>query len=289
MKEKLTLLVCTFMALFVLSCEMKQEEVPSEQKDAVARAYDKWLTKSELSEMIPDNSSVEDSTALAQRFINNWLKEQSVLHRAEKNLPQEQQGFEKELEEFRRSLLTYAYESQLIEQRLNTEISPEEMEAYYENNKDIFRLKDYIVKAKYCILEESLSKPKRFEKLFYSDDAQDLVRLEQYCVDQGINYYLDTENWLFFEDLLQAVPIEVYSVNNLLKSNKSIRFERDQKVYYVKFIEYELKDNYSPLTLVENQIRNLILNRRKQELLSQLREDLYRDDLSKKNIENLTE
>lgn len=289
MKKKLQLLVCAFMLLFVLSCEMKRDEVPTEQLNAVARAYDKWLSADELSEMIPDNSSEEDSIALAQRFINNWLKEQSVLHRAEKNLPLEQQGFEKELEEFRRSLLTYAYESQLIEQRLNTEISEEEMAAYYEENKDIFRLKDYIVKVKYCILEEKLSKPKKFEKLFYSDDAQDLIRLEQYCVDQGINYYLDLESWMFFEDLLQAVPIEVYSVSNLLKSQKSIRFEREQRVYYVKFVEYELKDNYSPLSLVENQIRNLILNRRKQELLSQLREDLYRDDLSKKNIENLTE
>ena len=289
MKKKLQLLVCAFLLLFVLSCEMKRDEAPTEQLNAVARAYDKWLSAEDLSEMIPDNSSEEDSIALAQRFINNWLKEQSVLHRAEKNLPLEQQGFEQELEEFRRSLLTYAYESQLIEQRLNTEISEEEMAAYYEENKDIFRLKDYIVKVKYCILEEKLSKPKKFEKLFYSDDAQDLVRLEQYCVDQGINYYLDLESWMFFEDLLQAVPIEVYSVSNLLKSQKSIRFEREQRIYYVKFVEYELKDNYSPLSLVENQIKNLILNRRKQELLSQLREDLYRDDLSKKNIENLTE
>lgn len=289
MKQKLQLLVCAFMMLFVLACEMKREEVPTEQLNAVARAYDKWLTIDELSEMIPNNSSEEDSIALAQRFINNWLKEQSVLHRAEKNLPLEQQVFEKELEEFRRSLLTYAYESQLIEQRLDTEISEEEMAAYYEENRDIFRLKDYIVKVKYCILDEKMTKPKKFEKLFYSDDAEDLVRLEQYCVDEGINYYLDLESWMYFEDLLQAVPIEVYSVSNLLKSQKSIRFEREQRLYYVKFVEYELKDNYSPLSLVENQIRNLILNRRKQELLSQLREDLYRDDLSKKNIENLTE
>ncbi|MGB0423222.1 MAG: hypothetical protein ACPGED_02815 [Flavobacteriales bacterium] len=279
--------VVLFMLPCVIACE-KKNEVVNNKSNAIARAYDQVLTQEELSEVIP-NGTLEDSVIMADRYITSWLKEQAVLHQAKVNLPAEKIQFERELEDFRKSLITYAYEKQFIEERLDTLIDPEEVVEYYQVNKSIFRLKDYIVKTKYCILDSSVTKLKKFEKLFNSDDPESLVGLEQYCVDQGFKYYLEVEEWKYFEDLLREVPLEVYNIEGFLKKNKTVSFERDNQRYYVAILEYEFQNGYSPIELVEDQIKDLILNRRKQEVLSDMRDDLYRSAIAKKEIEKLVE
>lgn len=275
------LVVCFFFA-----CNLPQEEVTINE-DVVARAYSEVLTLKELRELVPDNSTQEDSIAIAERYINSWLKEQVILHQAKVNLPADEIQFEKELEKLRKSLISYAYESHYVEQRLDTVITPEEINTYYEANKDIFRLKDYIIKTKYCILDSTFGKTRKFEKLFYSDVPEDLIQLEQFCVEQGCQFYLNTEDWKYFDELLQVIPLEVYNVEGFLKKNKTLSFEHDNLRYYVAVLDYEFKDDFSPVELVRTQIKDLILNRRKQELLNTMREELYRSALSKKEIEKI--
>lgn len=275
------LVICFFFA-----CNVTKKEATVGQ-DIVARAYKEVLTLEEVRELVPDNSTKEDSIAIAERYINSWLKEQVILHQAKVNLPADEIQFEKELEKLRKSLISYAYESHYVEQRLDTVISQEEISAYYEANKDIFRLKDYIVKTKYCILDSTFDKTRKFEKLFYSDVPEDLIQLEQFCVEQGSQFYLNTEDWKYFDELLQVIPLEVYNIEGFLKKNKTLSFEHDNLRYYVAVLDYEFKDDFSPLELVQAQIIDLMLNRRKQELLNSMREELYRRALSKKEIEKI--
>jgi hypothetical protein len=47
---------------------------------------------------------------MANSFIQSWIKQQVVLHKAETNLDEEKKDVEKKLEEYRNSLITYIYE-----------------------------------------------------------------------------------------------------------------------------------------------------------------------------------
>lgn len=270
--------------ILLLGCTPKESRNDQEISNVAAQAFDKVLTWDEIEEIIPNQTSAEDSARIAEGYINDWLKEQVILQTARNQLPEESQQFEQELENYRKTLLTYAYENSFVQQRLDTVITNEEIESYYEANKEIFSLNDYIVKVKFCILEEDTPKLNRFKTIFQSDDPEDLVVLEQFCVDYGIQYYLELESWMYFEELLQKVPIEFYNVESFLKKNRSINFEKEGKRYFVKILEYQLKDEGSPLALVRNEIRNLILNKRKKELLRSMREELYKDAFAKGNV-----
>ncbi|MCH2197500.1 MAG: hypothetical protein MK081_01860 [Flavobacteriales bacterium] len=276
-------------SILFLACQPKEEASTEGVVDGVARAYDKTLTWEELSAIIPDQSSEEDSIMLAERYINDWLKLQVMLHTAETNLPEEEKKFEQELENYRNTLLTYAYENTFVQQRLDTNLTEAEVNAYYEQNQEIFSLNDYIVKVKFCILAKDTPKLKRFRKLFESDESEDLVKLEQFCVDYGASYYVDVEEWMYFEDLLQQVPLEVYNVESFLKKKPSTEFEKSDKMYFVSVLDYKLKDGVSPIDLVEDQIRNLIINKRKKELLTNMREQLYKDALARNEVEKMTD
>jgi hypothetical protein len=281
-----------FTLLLALGCQPGETEAPQEMPDAaVARAYDRVLTLDEIKAIVPDQASDEDSLILAERYINDWLKEQVMLFNAERNLPEEKKQFERELENYRKTLLTYAYENLFVQQRLDTTISDEEIEAYYEENKDIFSLKDYIVKTKFCVVNEGMPRRKetRLRKLFQSKDPEDLVKLEQFCVDYGAVYYVDIESWMYLEDLLVEIPLEVYNIESFLEDQPTTDFKHAGKHYFVSVIDHKMKDSVSPLDLVREEIRNLILNRRKKEILTQMRDDLYKDAVERGQVEKRIE
>lgn len=285
---------CAFLTALLLlaSCEPKTRTETQDFPDtAVARAYDRVLSLDEIKAIVPDQANDEDSLTLAERYINDWLKEQVILFNAERNLPEEQKQFERELENYRKTLLTYAYENLFVQQRLDTTVSEEEIEAYYLENQDIFGLKDYIVKTKFCFVTEDIPnrKEKRLRKLFESNAPEDLVKLEQFCVDYGASYYVDVESWLYLEDLLIEIPLEVYNIESFLEKKPTTDFVHNGKHYFVSVLDYKMKDSVSPLELVSGEIKNLILNRRKKEILTQMREDLYRDAVERGQVEKRIE
>lgn len=257
----------------------------SEPLDAVVTVSGISLTWSEVHEVVPDHLSVEDSVTRANSYIQNWIKDQVILSHAEKNLTEAQMNFDEEMEAYKRSLLMYAFENQVVRQKLDTAISDSELQAYHEDNLDNFQLKDYIVKAKFCILDSTTVITDEFVALFNSDDPADIVAFEQFCVDNGASYFIDDEKWFYLGELLEEVPAQIYQPESFLKKNKSIQFQRDKRIYFLKILDYKLKDSVSPLSLQREKIRNTILNSRKISLLSEMREDLYQEALRKNQID----
>jgi hypothetical protein len=280
-----------FGALFLITSLVACATVPADEEgkkeSAAARAFDRYLPWEEVYAIVPDAASPDDSTLLAERYINDWLKEQVLLYTAEQKLPEDQKNFERELEAHRKALLTFAYENLFVQQRLDTVINTSEIELFYEQNLSIFSLNDYIVKVKFAVLDRETPRLKQFRKLFESDTPEDLVKLEQFCVDFGAAYYIDIDNWMYFEDLLARVPLEVYNVEAFLKQTRRAEFEKLGKIYFIKFVDYKLKDAVSPLPLVKGTIKTLIINRRKKELLAKMRDDLFSAAYSRNDIEKL--
>jgi hypothetical protein len=236
---------------------------------------DKSLTLNQLMEVIPDNSSANDSAALAERYIQDWTMEQLIVMKAEQSLSDEKQNFESLIENYRKSLLTYAYEQEWIRQKLDTVVSKEEIEKYYQENEKNFQLKDYIVKVKFCALASDSKNIALMKKLFYSAKDEDLVKWEQMCVDIGASYYFNEDHWMLWDECIKQVPLEVYDVESFLKRQKPVEIERDNNLYLIAITDYQLSGTRSPLSFEIEKIRSMIINRRKLDLLDAMRKDLY--------------
>lgn len=275
------LVLAAISILFIASCAKQGEP----QVKLAARAFDKKLSLEELMHAIPNDASEEDSIRLAETFINNWLREQVVLTYAERNLTEEQKIFEKQIEDYRKSLLIYAYENQLINQKLDTLISDEEIEAYYNANSDNFQLRDYIVRVKFAVVDAGIPKMKKFRKAFLSDDPDSLTELDELCQEYKAACFSEDSIWLYFNDLLKDIPMEVYDTESFLKKNKNIEFEGENRVYFLTIKDYKLKDNVSPLSFERDNIKAIILNTRKVELLTKMRNDIFNDAIQKKDAE----
>lgn len=267
--------------VMLFSC--KGPEEPDE--DIVARVYDDVLLRSDLAAKISYGLAGGDSARMADQIIKNWIHDKAVLNFAENNLSESQKDFSKQLQDYRSSLVTYAYERALVNQKLDTVISEEEIKSYYDNNIEIFKLKNYIVKLRFVKLDIESPKQNKLEKWFQSDDEEDFDKLYEYCQKYAENFYFEENNWLYLQDVLKEVPINETDWNNFLRNTTYYKFESESFQYLVRFFDYKLKDDRSPLSLERAKIKDLIMNRRKVELINQMREDVVKESYANNKIQ----
>jgi hypothetical protein len=254
----------------------------------VARAFDRELYWSDLRQVIPLESTPEDSAAMARQFIDNWLREQVVLHQAEQNLGDEQRSMEARIEDYRRSLLTYAYEEALVGQKLDTALSNAELEAYFEANRKDFVLKDNIVRLRWFkVREQDKRTLRKVEDLWRSDKEKDRHDLELWLAAHGSPITDSHDQWVPFTEVLAQVPLEVDNPTDWLPRQGKVMARDSVNTYFVEFLEHRLSDGLSPFPLVRERIRAILLNQRKLQLIERMRNDLYQDALDRKDIEVL--
>jgi hypothetical protein len=275
------------LALFMaMSCaDQKTESLPQEKGRIVARVYTYNLYESDLREIIPAGTSADDSARRAQNYINAWVKEKLIVHKAETNLGKEALDVEKQIEAYRNSLIIYAYEKELVRQKLDTIVTDEEITAYYDAHPADFELKDNIVKVLYVKLDKKSPNQNKVPNWLKSDKPEDRDDLESYCRQFAVNYYLDDQSWLLFDDLLKEVPIETYNKELFLQNNRFLTVSDSVHTYFINIKGFMIRDSHSPLAFEKENIRNIILNQRKKELIEQLHSDLYKEAMEKKDIE----
>jgi len=251
----------------------------------VARVHDDYLYESDLNGVVPRGTPAKDSVTLTRNYIDSWIRQKLIVHQAEKNLTPEQMDFTQQLENYRNSLVIYEYENALVRQKLDTVISGEEISSYYEANQKDFLLKDNIVQLQYVKLPLKSRNVWNFRKLLLSDDPGDKSLLAGMCEKDASDYFLDDQNWILFNDLLKQIPIKTYNQEDFLKNHREVEYQDSMYIYLVRFRDFRIKDNISPLIMEQNNIREIILNKRKMELISKMQEDVYQNSVKKNDFE----
>lgn len=258
-----------------LACAITSCNWGDDRAQVIAEIGDIQLTYKEISEVVPDNSTSEDSSALADHYIRDWITKQLIISKAESSLPDELKSFEEMIENYRSSLLIYAFEQEWVRQKLDTVVGEQEIENYYNENEKNFQLKDYILKVKFAATAADSKQLGPLRKVFNSSKPEDLVKWQQLCVEIGASYYYNEEEWLKWDEFIQQIPMEVYDVEGFLKKKNTIEFEKDNNLYLISIMDYQLAGSKSPISFEREKIRAMIINRRKLTLLENMRQDIY--------------
>lgn len=273
--------------LFLFICSCKNNSISSDEKP-IARVGDSYLYLSEIQEFISSKAGAKDSIEDVNKYINNWVREILVLQQAEKNLTDEKKNFEKMVDNYRKSLITYQYESELVKQKLDTIVSDEELEKYYTENKGNFELKDNIIKVIYVKVRKNAPKVDKVKEWYRSSDIKNRDALTSYCHQYAENFYLDENTWLLFEDVLKEIPMKLYDKEAFLQNNRIIETQDSTFLYFVNIKGFMTKNSASPLSFERDNIRSIIVNKRKVELIKKMREDIYAEGVKNKVFEIYT-
>jgi len=243
----------------------------------VAKVNDKQLYQSQVSEVVPDNTSKEDSSRIAQNYIHQWVKKQLLISKAELNLPEEAKDVEQLVEDYRNSLIIHKYEQLMVKQKLDTVINQFEIDKYYDDYKANFTLSKNIIKALYIKIAKPVPALKKVQKLYKSEKEKDWDDLEDYCFQNATKFDSFDDQWIYSQNLLNKIPVQIDKEELFLSRNKYFEAQDSSYHYFVKIKEFRLKNSLSPLPFVREDIQRIILNKRKLEFIQNLEEDIYRD------------
>jgi hypothetical protein len=268
--------------LFGMAC---QNAAFRDNNRILARVYDVYLYESDLNNLVPAGSDPADSSSITQNFINNWVKNQLILYKAEKNLTSEQKDFSKLIQDYRNSLVIYEYETQLINQKLDTIVRNLEIEDYYNKNQNNFRLNENIVQALYVKINEKSKYLNKIKKLTRSNEEEDRDSLEYYSIRYAEDFGLIDREWITFDDLILRVPIPTGNPETFLTNNTFVQHYEKPYWYFVNILDYGLSESLSPLSLERENIRSILLNKRKKLLIKKMQDEIYEQALKENNFE----
>ena len=271
MKKAGVLIGIAFLMLFA-GCDYFQK---SSKEVVVAECYGKYLYESDLKGIVPEGATIMDSIQRVSTFIDSWVRRQVLIHQAENNLDMEKLDLKKQMDEYRSSLVIYAYESQLINQKLDTVISDDEIVEYYEQNKEDFQLRNTMVRVAYVILPEDSKQNATFQKLLNDRDTLLLQNIDVLASYYAAKSYLDVDHWMRLDELTKIIPIEIFNAESFLKKNKFVCFDMNEYTYMVRFVDYQLEESISPLDMVSDNIKSVILAQRKKALIDKMQAALY--------------
>lgn len=279
-------------AFCLASCDlirMKKEEAPTQERKAVARVNNNYLYQDELAGIVNNNISSNDSLGRVTAYINSWIRKQLLIDEAMKTIDINEAEVERKVLDYRYSLIGYEYQNFYVKQHLNDKIEEGEIETYYKANLDNFILKQNIIKGTYIKVPKGAPRTARIKELIFSGKEKDENELRSYCLSFSTAYQLSDSSWMEFDKLVVNSPLaEIPNKVQFLKSYNYYETNDAEFLYFLKIDEYKISDNVSPLEFVREDIKNIILNKRKVELARKLEDQVYENAAQRKNFEIFT-
>lgn len=271
-------------ALLLLSCN---SETTAEQYEGklIAKINTSKLYDSDLEGLIPKEISGKDSAAFTQSYINKWADKEVFYQQATNYLTDEEQDVTKELEAYKKELVSFKFQMKLLDEKLDTNITTAQIEEYYNKNSQNFLLKNNIVKVLYVKVPITIPALDKLKKLCYSTNPKDAEQLKNLCIQYANNYYMNDNTWLMFDDLKKEIPqlkdVPDYSV----QSGKVYEFTDVANFYFLKIFEIKTKNTLSPLNFEKANIKNMLINQRKQLLINSIKKDFFDKAITNKELE----
>ncbi len=259
--------------------------VKNEREEPVARVFELHLYPSDLAKVIPPGKNSQDSILWAARYIETWVKDQLMKHRAEESLTEEQMDFEAQIQEYHRSLLIYTYRQNLLQQKMDTVVSEGEINSYYEENSKNFVLTQNVIKGTFIKVPLSAPNQEQLRRWSWNNREQDLDQMEKYCISYAEKYNDFNDTWVDFASIREQLPRRISNPLGYLNSYRNIEHSDSQFRYLVHISDHLTEGEIAPVELVREDIINITLNKRKIEFIKDLEHRVYTDGVSRNQFE----
>jgi hypothetical protein len=280
-KVSLTQVLFVFLALTLAGCDLikiKGDNSESDQqRQPAARVNNSYLYKDELVGIVAPGTPTADSARLVEAYINSWIKKQLLISEASRKIDINEAEVERKVLDYRYSIIAYEYQNQFVNKNLDTSVSNAEIEQYYKDNIDNFILKQNIVQATFIKVPQNAPRTNKIKDLIYADREQGRQELKSYCLSFSAAYHISDSTWMVFDDLVKNSPLaEIPNKIQFLKTNPYYETSDNNFLYFLRVERYRISDNVSPLEFVRDDIRNIILNKRKVDLAKKLEDDVFK-------------
>ena len=258
----------------------------TDEQEPVARVNESYLYYDDIKNLVSPGTSKEDSTLLVQNFINRWATQQLLVDGAMLNLSEQKQAaFSKLVVQYKNDLYTKAYLDLLVKRSIDTNVTYQEAQKYYDLNKDVFKLNEELLKFRYIHVDENMLNFRNIETKFKRFNEEDKRELDSLSI-QFKSYSLKDSIWVKASQVIDKIPvITPENKDQLLKKSNFIQLKDSLGVYLMQINDVLSRNDTAPLEYVKPTIDQIVINKRKLEIIKELEKDITKDAIKNKQFE----
>ncbi len=256
-----------------------------QQRGMLVKVNDRTLAKEEVLSVLPKHISSADSLLWAESYIKQWVKDNLVYDVALRNLDEENQAeIDRLVDSYRRSLVRYRYQEQLIHERLSADITEEEKRQFYDANRERFALDHGLVKGLFLKIPVDAPNLGEVKKWYRSTSEAAIEKIEKYSVQNAAVYEYFYDKWVSFDEVFVNIPVQVANENEFLRTHSFVETADSSFCYLLNIGEYVAKGEIAPFEYAGTQISDMLVNQRKARFLKEFEEELYNDAIRDGNV-----
>jgi len=268
-----------FITFLFIGCEVISED---KSDDLIARAGGNFLYQNEL----PSFSSLEDSLLRYTNYIESWAKEKILYDLSLTNLSQTKKNdLDLLVEKYKVDLYINSYKDLLVNSRIDSIISYEEIDSFYSKNVNNFKLKENLIKYRYLKLPVgniNIDNIRAYIQILNNDYRNFLDSLNFQFADIKIN---DTI-WFTEREVISSIDfINQRNKSNYIKVNRLFEVADDQYLTFFFFFFLLKSGNIPPLSYLYDRIKTNIINQRKLNLIKSINKEVLEDAMKSSKYE----
>jgi len=268
-----------FTALLLTSCSNISD---NNSNDLIARAGENFLYQNQL----PPFSSEEDSILRYLNYIETWAKEKILYDLSLTNLSQSKKNdLDLLVEKYKVDLYINSYKDLIVNSRIDSIVTDQEIESFYNMNIDNFKLNENLLKYRYLKVPSdniNISRIRRYIQRLNESDREFLDSLNFQFADLKIN---DTM-WFTEREVISSIEfLNQKNKSNYMRINRLYEFEDDQYINYFIVKDLLKSGNIPPLSYLYDRIKSNIINQRKLNLIQNINKEILNDALKSSKYE----
>lgn len=259
---------------------------PEQKPQSIARVGKNYLYKSDIAKLVPIGTSKEDSILLVRDFIDRWASQKLLIDAAERNLSDsKKKEYNTLIRQYKIDLYTKAYIEEVVRNTVDTIVSQEELKKYYEENKENFKTNGTLVRLRYINLSKDNPRFATISSKFFDYNKKDKKFWETYKL-QFKSFALNDSIWVDMNQVYAKLPvITPENRDEFIRPGKRVQIQDKEDTYLIKVINVIDKNQISPFEYSRPTLKEVILNKRKLELIKKFEKDITNDAIKNKDYE----
>lgn len=273
--------ICGLLLLF--SCGKENNK---NSADAIARVNNEYLYLSDLENLIPPGTPSKDSVAIVKDFIHRWATQQLLMNNANKNISKNKQiELDELINQYKIDLYSKAYLEQLVVTKIDTVITNDEIKKYYETNKSNFKANSPLVKLRYINLVKGNNKLNSISAKFSNFKSKDKKDLKNLAI-QFKDYAFNDSVWVGIDQIYERLPfVNQENMAKFIDEGMSYQYADSTSIWLVKIKDMVRKNEIVPLQYIQPTIKQIILNKRKTDLINKIQTEITNDAIKDNDFE----
>ena len=268
--------------LLIISCELENNS----KEEPIARVNDNFLFFSDIQDSLDENMSQNDSMLAVNSAINNWASKKLLYEKAIFNLSNSKQNeLDLLVKSYESDLYISNYEKEWLKTRVDTVVSNDQLQSYYNENKNKFRLRQDILLPRFIELPIENFNKTQIVRSFRRLNFQDKIYLDSISL-QFKSSFINDSVWLrpeFFFNKFKKENNANY--NRYFKKKLFFEIKDLESLYLVYISDIHRKNDYAPMSFVKPTLVQILLNKRKLEMKKQLKADILKQGIAENNFE----